>query len=143
VCSSYSTETNAFTPEEVRLLEELAGDLAFGINVLRVRAHRKLAEEKVVRLAAIVESNLPVDRQTVRSGRVFEYTITGKDRQGRSLPDEVSTGLLSGGRLSKAVRLVGGLVALRKGTKPRTKLKRQVICNTLKILHLNIVACLN
>ena len=34
----YSTESNAFTPEEIRLMEELAGDLAFGITVLRGRA---------------------------------------------------------------------------------------------------------
>ncbi len=37
----YSPEPNAFTAEEVRLLEELAGDLAFGIAVLRARAERK------------------------------------------------------------------------------------------------------
>ena len=33
--SMYAPEPNAFTAEEVRLLEELAGDLAFGIVVLR------------------------------------------------------------------------------------------------------------
>ncbi len=37
----YSPEPNAFTSEEVRLLEELAGDLAFGIMVLRARDERK------------------------------------------------------------------------------------------------------
>jgi PAS domain S-box-containing protein len=36
----YSGETDAFTPDEIRLLEELAGDLAFGIMVLRIRAER-------------------------------------------------------------------------------------------------------
>jgi PAS domain S-box-containing protein len=41
----YSTEPNAFTPEETRLLEGLAGDLAFGITVLRARVERKRAEE--------------------------------------------------------------------------------------------------
>jgi PAS domain S-box-containing protein len=40
----YSTEVDAFTPEEVRLLEELADDLAFGIMVLRERVERKEAE---------------------------------------------------------------------------------------------------
>jgi PAS domain S-box-containing protein len=43
----YSTETNAFTPDELRLLEELAGDLAFGIAVLRDRTRRKQAEEEL------------------------------------------------------------------------------------------------
>ncbi len=41
----YSTEINAFSPDEIRLLEELADDLAFGITVLRTRAMRKRAEE--------------------------------------------------------------------------------------------------
>jgi diguanylate cyclase (GGDEF)-like protein/PAS domain S-box-containing protein len=37
----YSLEANAFTADEIRLLEELAADLAFGISVLRARAERK------------------------------------------------------------------------------------------------------
>src|SRR5271157_5388668 len=41
----HSAQPNAFTPEEIRLLEELAGDLAFGIVTLRSRAARKQAEE--------------------------------------------------------------------------------------------------
>src|SRR5271157_496549 len=41
----YSAQPNASTPEEVRLLEELAGDLAFGIITLRSAAARKRAEE--------------------------------------------------------------------------------------------------
>ncbi len=43
----YSTEPNAFTPDEIRLLEELAGDLAFGIMVLRARIERKRAEQEL------------------------------------------------------------------------------------------------
>ena len=43
----YSAQPNAFTSEEIRLLEELAGDLAFGIVTLRSRAAREVAEEKV------------------------------------------------------------------------------------------------
>jgi PAS domain S-box-containing protein len=41
----YSTEPNTFTPNEIQLLEELAGDLAFGVTTLRTRAERKRAEE--------------------------------------------------------------------------------------------------
>ncbi|MFA6443354.1 MAG: PAS domain S-box protein, partial [Sterolibacterium sp.] len=41
----YSTEVNALIPEEIRLLEELAGDLAFGITVLRTRVERKRVED--------------------------------------------------------------------------------------------------
>jgi PAS domain S-box-containing protein len=41
----YSAEPNAFSEDEVRLLGELAGDLAFGIVVLRGRVERRRAEE--------------------------------------------------------------------------------------------------
>ncbi len=41
----HSAQPNAFTSEEIRLLEELAGDLAFGIVTLRSGAARKRAEE--------------------------------------------------------------------------------------------------
>src|SRR5271165_3560991 len=41
----YSAQPDASTAEEVRLLEELAGDLAFGIVTLRSAAARKRAEE--------------------------------------------------------------------------------------------------
>ena len=55
VFTIYSTEPNAFTPEEIRLLEELAGDLAFGITVLRARIERQHTLEKLAYLASIVE----------------------------------------------------------------------------------------
>jgi PAS domain S-box-containing protein len=47
----YSEQPNAFTPEEIRLLEELADDLAFGIVTLRSRAARKRAEQEVALLS--------------------------------------------------------------------------------------------
>ena len=43
----YASEPNAFTAEEIRLLEELAGDLAFGIMVLRARAERKHIDRRL------------------------------------------------------------------------------------------------
>jgi len=52
----YSALPNAFTPEEVRLLEELAGDLAFGIVTLRSRAARKRAEQEVALLSFALDS---------------------------------------------------------------------------------------
>ena len=45
VLNIYSAEPNAFTADEIRILDELAGDLAFGIMVLRTRAERMRAEE--------------------------------------------------------------------------------------------------
>ena len=43
----YSAIPHAFTQEEMRLLEELAGDLAFGIVVLRARIERDHAEKNL------------------------------------------------------------------------------------------------
>jgi PAS domain S-box-containing protein len=48
----HSAQPNAFAPEEIRLLEELAGDLAFGIVTLRSAAARKRAEEALRRSEA-------------------------------------------------------------------------------------------
>lgn len=47
----YSQDAYAFGPDEVKLLEELASDLAFGIETLRMRAEGKATEEKLVFLA--------------------------------------------------------------------------------------------
>ncbi len=41
----YSTKPDTFTPDEIRLLEELASDLSFGIMLIRSRAERKQAEQ--------------------------------------------------------------------------------------------------
>jgi PAS domain S-box-containing protein len=46
-----SGQPNAFTPEEIRLLEELAGDMAFGIVNMRSQAARKRAEQEVTLLS--------------------------------------------------------------------------------------------
>ncbi len=42
----YAEEINAFTPAEVDLLEEMAGDLAFGVRTLHVRHERDLAQKQ-------------------------------------------------------------------------------------------------
>ncbi len=57
-----SDQPVAFTAEEQRLLQELAGDLAFGIGVLRARGHQREAEAELLaseaRYRGLVE-NLP------------------------------------------------------------------------------------
>ena len=47
VFTLYSDEVNGFTPAEVRLLEELAGDLEFGVTALRTKEEREMAEEEL------------------------------------------------------------------------------------------------
>jgi len=60
--SIYSAEADAFPPEDEALLEELAGDLAFGIQTLRTRAERRRAEEgmhqALERLGRFVDANI-------------------------------------------------------------------------------------
>lgn len=47
----YASETDAFNPEEVKLLEELANDLAYGIATLRTRVEHEEAEKQLAYLA--------------------------------------------------------------------------------------------
>lgn len=47
----YSAEANAFGAEEVKLLEELANDLAYGIQTLRTRVEHEAAEKQLEFLA--------------------------------------------------------------------------------------------
>lgn len=47
----YSSESDAFSSEEISLLEELANDLAFGIETLRTRALHNVAKKKLEFLA--------------------------------------------------------------------------------------------
>jgi PAS domain S-box-containing protein len=58
----YSAEPNAFTPSEIRLMEELAGDLAFGISVLRARVELKRAEQDRLTHLRLLESLDSVNR---------------------------------------------------------------------------------
>jgi len=51
VLTIYSSQESAFGTDEVVLLEELADDLSYGVEVLRGRAAQKLTEEKMNYLA--------------------------------------------------------------------------------------------
>jgi PAS domain S-box-containing protein len=51
----YSDERGAFGVEEIALLEELAGDLAYGVGTLRARAIREAGEAERARLATAIE----------------------------------------------------------------------------------------
>jgi len=53
ILSIYSSEPNAFTAEEIRLLKELSNDVSFGIRVLRARKAREMAEEALLKGGAL------------------------------------------------------------------------------------------
>jgi PAS domain S-box-containing protein len=54
----YSVQPDAFDREEMLLLVELANDLAYGINALRVRAEHRQAEEEIRKLNAGLEQRV-------------------------------------------------------------------------------------
>ncbi|MCW8331378.1 EAL domain-containing protein [Photobacterium sp. SDRW27] len=51
VLSIYSAEINAFEPEEISLLQELADDIAYGVMALRTQQKHQKAEEKIIHQA--------------------------------------------------------------------------------------------
>ena len=59
IFSALSEEAGIFTPGELRLLEELAGDLAFGVRTLRVREERDRVEAEIGPSTSISNSGLP------------------------------------------------------------------------------------
>lgn len=65
--SIYAAEPNAFSDEEVKLLTELAGDLAFGVMTLRTRAERKkavelqAAREREIKIGSEIQRTLLID----------------------------------------------------------------------------------
>jgi PAS domain S-box-containing protein len=54
----YSARTDAFTADEIVLMEEMAGDLAFGIMTLRARKERALAWESLHKLTEELEQRV-------------------------------------------------------------------------------------
>ena len=58
ILSVYAGEANAFTANEITLLEEMAGDMAFGVHSLHVRHERDLAQDKVQQQLAQLQDSL-------------------------------------------------------------------------------------
>lgn len=54
----FAGEKRAFGKEEVKLLEELAADLSFGIATLRMNAERKKVEKERKLLASVIEQSM-------------------------------------------------------------------------------------
>ncbi|HOU15074.1 MAG TPA: PAS domain S-box protein [Anaerolineae bacterium] len=78
----YASNPNAFTSDEIQLLAELAGDLAFGINTLRTRAERKRAEEALIEAHSRLEQSA---RFTEALLSAIPTPVFYKDREGRYL----------------------------------------------------------
>ena len=61
----YGRERDAFTKDEVRLLEELADDLAFGITTLRTRGERDRMTDEYLHHAEILRKSLEESIQAI------------------------------------------------------------------------------
>ena len=93
----YSVDPDAFTPEEVTLLEEMANDLAYGITTLRTRKEheqhavilRQSLEQSIQTVAATVETRDPYTAGHQR--RVAELATAIAQEMG--LPEEQINGL--------------------------------------------------
>ncbi len=95
--SIYSSEADAFDEEEVRLLEELANDLAYGIVTLRARTEqeqhatilRQSLEQSIQTIADTVEARDPYTAGHQR--RVSELATAIAHEMG--LPEDKITGI--------------------------------------------------
>jgi len=58
ILTIYSTKINAFTSDEIRLLEEMSGNLAFGMMLLRARKERESAEASFHELTEELEQRV-------------------------------------------------------------------------------------
>jgi len=67
----YSRSADAFSPDEIRLLTQLAGDVSFCIRSLRAVARRQSAEEQLRLLSTAVESAVQGIVITDRDGQIL------------------------------------------------------------------------
>jgi len=72
ILAVYSSEKNIFTSDEIKLMAELADDLAFGITVLRNSAERRKAEEA---LRESEERYRIITENTVDTIAVFDLNL--------------------------------------------------------------------
>ncbi|MBJ6799600.1 hybrid sensor histidine kinase/response regulator [Geomonas propionica] len=82
----FAGEKRAFGKQEVKLLEQLADDLSFGIATLRMNLERKKAEQEIMLLASVIEQSkegliLFDSDGTIKYVNPAIESITGHDAQ--------------------------------------------------------------
>jgi PAS domain S-box-containing protein len=77
----YSSEPQAFGAEEMKLLTELAEDLAFGIATLRRRVQQVRAEEEIRQLNAELEQRVVARTAELASARDRETALASRIQQ--------------------------------------------------------------
>ncbi|GEM_PF-1180232 len=76
----YSSELNAITPQEIKLMQELSGDLAFGIITLRTRVERKRAEKALEQSRADLQLALEAGRLGDWKWNIVKGEVEWSDR---------------------------------------------------------------
>jgi PAS domain S-box-containing protein len=83
VITIYAREPDAFADDEVKLLEELAGDLAYGIRMLRLRAAHEQAEQALrssqERVSAIIGTAMDAIITTDAKQHVLAFNHAAED----------------------------------------------------------------
>ena len=106
--SLYAVESDAFDEAEVKLLSELADDLGFGIDTIRVRAERKLAEESLreseERYRTLFERNLAGVFRTTVDGRMLDCNQAMANILGFDSPGKVA-GSQRAGKFTFRIRI--------------------------------------
>jgi PAS domain S-box-containing protein len=123
VLNIYAGEPDAFDVEEVKLLTELADDLAYGIMALRTRVEQKRAESEVRKLNEQLEQRVKV--RTCELEQAYEQLRKTKEQFYQAQKME-SVGILAGGiahDFNNLLATIMGNISLAKMmTKPEDKM---------------------
>ncbi|HVS77133.1 MAG TPA: EAL domain-containing protein [Steroidobacteraceae bacterium] len=115
--SIYSDRVNAFDRSEVKLLEELAGDLAYGIGALRARIERERARQSMQRFRSLLDESSDLiyicDPQT---GRILDANGAVSRRLGYAL-DELLTMAVADFSLTAAETPWADAISALRGTR--------------------------
>lgn len=104
----YAAEANAFNDEQVALLEEMAGDLAFGINTLRTRIERDHAVRESQRFFEELRASLEDALQAISATLEMRDPYTaGHQRRVASLAMAIAREMGLSDERVHGIRLVG------------------------------------